>query len=134
MRRGREAGSRAKRCSGRSPTGRRTSLELRLCWSCPPTGLVRRSRPSTEPAWKRFEELQPERSLRHSPVFQTMLLLQNAPRGVLDLDGLTARSVGAGSVVAKFDLQIAFVESGGGLRASLEYNTDLFDAERMERM
>ena len=35
------------------------------------------------------EALQPVRSLSYSPVFQVMFVLQNAPRGELQLPGLT---------------------------------------------
>jgi NRPS condensation-like uncharacterized protein len=40
------------------------------------------------------EALQPPRTLRHSPVFQVMLMLQNTPRSGLQLPGLTLRAQG----------------------------------------
>ena len=44
------------------------------------------------------------------------------------------QAVGGEGVTAKFDMTLALVESEGKLWGSLEYNTDLFDAERIERM
>jgi len=44
------------------------------------------------------EELQPERSLAVSPVFQAMLSLQNAPTGRFALSGLTLETLGVGSM------------------------------------
>ena len=80
------------------------------------------------------EELQQERSLDHSPLFQVMLVLQNAPGGELELPGLRLSAVGSEGVTAKFDLSLLMTEAGGGLAASLVYNTDLFDAGTVRRM
>ncbi len=83
------------------------------------------------------EELQPERSLAHSPVFQVMLVLQNAVgegTGQAGLPGLTPEPTGGGSPpVAKFDLTLSLEETTGGLAGSLEHRTDLFDAATAHR-
>jgi amino acid adenylation domain-containing protein/non-ribosomal peptide synthase protein (TIGR01720 family) len=74
------------------------------------------------------EELQPERSLSHTPLFQVMFALQNAPHGELRAPGLRLSAAGGGEGrTAKFDLSLTVVEAGAELRAVLEYNTDLFD-------
>jgi amino acid adenylation domain-containing protein len=80
------------------------------------------------------EELQPERSLSHSPLFQVMLVLQNAPAEALELPGLTPLPFDAGGTAAKFDLTLSFVETGEGLAGALEYRTSLFDAATIRRM
>ena len=80
------------------------------------------------------EQLQPERSLSHSPLFQVMLVLQNNPDSALELPGLTLNPVERVSSMAKYDLTLTVSESEQGLQLSWGYNTDLFDAARIEQM
>jgi amino acid adenylation domain-containing protein/non-ribosomal peptide synthase protein (TIGR01720 family) len=80
------------------------------------------------------DELQPERDMSHTPLFQVMFALQNVPMEVLELPDLTLSSVEIKDETAKFDLTLTMVEGADGLRGSLEYNTDLFDASTMARM
>ncbi|HLK55511.1 MAG TPA: amino acid adenylation domain-containing protein [Chthonomonadaceae bacterium] len=86
------------------------------------------------PFEKLVEEIQPQRSMSHSPLFQVLFSLANAPRVGLDLEGLEVGRAGSEGVSAKFDLSLVMWETGGKLGGALEYNTDLFDAERMQRM
>ena len=86
------------------------------------------------PFEKLVEELQPERSLSHSPVFQVMLDLQNAPMHDLELHGLRLTPLPFDSLMAKFDLVMTVGETDGRLSGQLEYNTDLFDAATIERL
>src|SRR2546429_8427072 len=86
------------------------------------------------PFEKLVEELQPERDLSHSPLFQVMLVLQNAPREALRLGELELRVTGASNETAKFDLTLELAESRGGLTGTIEYSTDLFDGETIERL
>ncbi|MGH2412160.1 MAG: amino acid adenylation domain-containing protein, partial [Microcystaceae cyanobacterium] len=80
------------------------------------------------------EALQPERNLSHTPLFQVMFVLQNAPLGQLELPGLTLELMELESVTAKFDLTLSMKESEQGLKGVWEYNSDLFEAETIERM
>ncbi|WP_071189201.1 non-ribosomal peptide synthetase [Trichormus sp. NMC-1] len=80
------------------------------------------------------EELQPERDLSHSSLFQVMFILQNAPTEVLHLPDLTIKPLQVEKKTANFDLTLSMVETETGLRGSLEYNTDLFDDDRITRM
>jgi amino acid adenylation domain-containing protein len=79
-------------------------------------------------------ELQPERTLSHSPLFQVMFALQNAESGGGTLPGLQASGVGAAMEIAKFDLSLTFAETSRGLRGGLDYSTDLFERGTVERM
>jgi amino acid adenylation domain-containing protein/non-ribosomal peptide synthase protein (TIGR01720 family) len=79
------------------------------------------------PFEKLVEELQPERNLSHTPLFQVMLVVQNTPQKQLELSGLTLEPLDVDSGTAKFDLTLLLQETGTGLTGFLEYNTDLFN-------
>ncbi|HEY9804145.1 MAG TPA: amino acid adenylation domain-containing protein, partial [Leptolyngbyaceae cyanobacterium] len=83
---------------------------------------------------KLVEELQPERDLSHNPLFQVMFVLQNMPipKPQLSDISLTFTEVDNGS--AKFDLTLFMEDREQGLVATLEYNTDLFNADTIHRM
>jgi amino acid adenylation domain-containing protein len=81
------------------------------------------------------EELNPERSLSHSPVFQVMLVLQNTPGGEAgDPDGLVISGMPREREAAKYDLTLNVMDHGGQLAGLVEYALDLFDAATMERL
>ncbi|HET7232832.1 MAG TPA: amino acid adenylation domain-containing protein, partial [Longimicrobium sp.] len=80
------------------------------------------------------EELQPERSLSHSPLFQVMFVLQEADRPSAGLPGLQLRGVGAETATSKFDLTLSLGTRSGAITGALEYSTDLFDASTIQRM
>nr|QEO74053.1 condensation domain-containing protein [uncultured bacterium] len=80
------------------------------------------------------EELQPAREMSHSPLFQVMLILQNAPERVLELSGLRLSNAVRENTTAKFDLELAVQEVGDDLHGTFTYNTDLFDASTIERL
>jgi amino acid adenylation domain-containing protein len=86
------------------------------------------------PFEKIVEELQPERSLSHAPLFQVMFSVQNMPEESLELHGLTVSTLDADSGTIKFDLSLSWLETVEGLSGALQYNTDLFDAQTIERM
>nr|QEO74861.1 phosphopantetheine-binding domain-containing pro [uncultured bacterium] len=86
------------------------------------------------PFEKLVEELQPERSLSRTPLFQVMLVLQNAPFKVLALPGLALQPIEVEGTTAKFDLTLTVGEGEHQLAAELEYNTDIFEAETIGRM
>ncbi|MBU2099173.1 MAG: AMP-binding protein, partial [Gammaproteobacteria bacterium] len=83
------------------------------------------------------ERLQPTRSLSHSPLFQVMLVLQNNKQEDLDLPELELNSVKEDrACVSLFDLTLNVIESpdNDGLAVLWEYNTDLFEAQSIERL
>ncbi|HEX5872346.1 MAG TPA: amino acid adenylation domain-containing protein, partial [Longimicrobium sp.] len=82
-------------------------------------------------------ELQPGRSLSYSPLFQVMFVLQEEDDEPSEsaAGNLELRGEGAGtSGTSKFDLTLFTHRHTGGLTASLEYNTDLFDRGTIQRM
>ena len=87
------------------------------------------------PFEKLVAELQPERSLSHSPLFQVAFQLQEAGDSTPGLSRLQMHSVsGVEPATAKFDLQLDFGASSDGFAAVLVYSTDLFEQETIQRM
>jgi amino acid adenylation domain-containing protein len=80
------------------------------------------------------EELQPERTLAHSPLFQVMFLLLNTERGGLAMGEVEIEPVEIGSATAKFDLLLGLAEQGGRIGGAMEFRTELFDAATIDRM
>jgi len=121
-----------------------TTLALRIDLSGDPSfrDMVRRTKEialsgfahQDVPFEKLVEELNPERSLSHNPLFQVLFSLQNTPRQGLQLPGVVARPFKPAHGTAKFDVSFLFVESPEGLQGRLEYNADLFDRVTIERM
>ena len=94
------------------------------------------------PFEKLVDEIQTERNLSHSAVFQVMLVLQNASGGgqqqlagpPQQLPGLRLSGIGTETHVAKFDLTLLMDETEEALYGVFEYNTDLFEAETIRRL
>jgi amino acid adenylation domain-containing protein/non-ribosomal peptide synthase protein (TIGR01720 family) len=80
------------------------------------------------------EELRPERDLSRSPLFQVMFQLRDKlPENVV-LPGLTLSLLPTGTQTAMFDLSFSLSKIENGLTGAIEYNTDLFDRETIQRM
>ena len=86
------------------------------------------------PFEKLVEELRPDRSASHAPLFQAMFLLQNAEWAPPSLPGLEVATAPVDIGISKFDLTLSVRERKGLLGAVVEYNTDLFEAETIRRM
>jgi amino acid adenylation domain-containing protein len=84
------------------------------------------------PFEKLVQELRPERSLAHSPLFQVMLMLARSPRP-FGSAGLTFALEAAESGTVKFELNLALVEEDGQVAGDLGYHSDLFDATTVAR-
>ncbi|MFN6478154.1 non-ribosomal peptide synthetase [Nostoc sp. DedQUE07] len=85
-----------------------------------------------------FEELvkalQPQRDLSHTPLFQVMFVLENAPMSEVEFTGLSVSPLATERTIAKFDLTLFIKNTTSGLATVWQYNTDLFDAPTIERM
>jgi surfactin family lipopeptide synthetase A len=86
------------------------------------------------PFEKLVEELQPERSLSHNPIFQVSLTLQNTPVETLELSDLKLEPFGSDISFAPFDLTLLLQETADGLAGSWKYKSNLFDRETIERL
>ncbi len=80
------------------------------------------------------DALQLERSLSHSPVFQTMFVLQEAQtERELTVGELVVSPVEFDIAATKFDLTLDCREAPDGLLGTAEYNTDLYDRDTIRR-
>ena len=89
------------------------------------------------PFEKLVEELHPERDLSRNPLFQvTFQVYGNAATPAADDTSIeySPQPWEVEACTAKFDLRFDLSESGDGLAGFLEYDTDLFDRETIERM
>lgn len=80
------------------------------------------------------DELQPERNLRYTPLFQAMFVLQNLPLTVGKTTEMQLEPYELKHQVAKFDLTLTMMEDGERLVSNWEYNVDLFSRQTIERM
>ncbi|MFX3681347.1 MAG: amino acid adenylation domain-containing protein [bacterium] len=80
------------------------------------------------------DELQPERDLSRNPIFQVMFALHNTPNHERVLPELTITDLAAERISAQFDIVLDVWENPSGLKAVLEFATDLFDGATIQRM
>lgn len=141
-----------------SPIAHRTRLEVEDLIGCFINTLALRSHPGENPSFRTFlgqvretcfqayehqdlpfeklvEELHPQRSLSHSPIFQTMLIVNaHDVRSMKPIGDVTISRAEINTSTAKFDLTLTLTESADGLSGQVEYSTDLFEAEDMARV
>ena len=86
------------------------------------------------PFEKLIEDLNLERSLSFTPLFQVMFVLQNTPESELKLLGSTVSPITIKRETALFDLFFSLAERDEGLYGTLSYRTDLFDRATINRM
>ncbi|MBF0101142.1 MAG: amino acid adenylation domain-containing protein [Desulfobacterales bacterium] len=91
-----------------------------------------------------LQELNLERSLNFTPLFQVLFAFQNAPISPIELEGLTITPMPPGEeLISPFDLVLSIDDiehtaighdTNAGLSAKFRYNTDLFEAPSIIRM
>jgi amino acid adenylation domain-containing protein len=88
------------------------------------------------PFQKVVEALNPERDLSRAQVFQVMVIWKDrqVQMQLMDLKGLTLSHEPAHSGAAKYDLTVWFTDVGQDIWLELEYCTDLFDADAIDRL
>jgi len=86
------------------------------------------------PFEKLVEELQPDRDLSRSPLFQVTFQLRSYPRQIVQSPELKVEPFELNSGIAKFDLSLAMTNEVDGLEAEIEYDPDLFESATIERM
>jgi len=86
------------------------------------------------PFEKLVEQLSPQRNLSRTPLFQVMLILQNAPAPELELGEARLQPLIVHTGSSKFDLTLSLEQSGEALEGFIEYSTDLWDESTVGRM
>ena len=101
------------------------------------------------PTLRLVQRLRPPRDLSHSPLCQTMFVLDKPHRVAeqavpsfargetglrMDLGGFVMESIPLERRAATLDLVMLIIETTGSLSASIRFNTDLFDAATVARM
>ncbi len=86
------------------------------------------------PFEKLVEELQPERDLSRTPIFQVFINLYNFQEATLELDGLSVRRLARVKRAPQFDIELYIREHTDGMRLTFVYDSDLFEFETIKRM
>lgn len=86
------------------------------------------------PFEKIVEELNLERDMSRNPLFQVFFSLQGTPVQEARLSNMSVSSIDIEGDTARFDLSVDIIDSGSGLEANFEFNTDLFDPDSIKRM
>ncbi|MCP4656766.1 MAG: AMP-binding protein, partial [bacterium] len=80
------------------------------------------------------EELQPERHMLQTPLYQVLFVLQNATRGALELPGLRTRPLDNEDQPEDHDFTFYLEEDRARLVGRLNYSTELYDATTIQRL
>jgi surfactin family lipopeptide synthetase A len=86
------------------------------------------------PFEKLVEELQPNRSLNHTPLFQVMFAFQSAPLPVAQIGSVTAEVLEIEATASKFDLLLSLRDTGNDISGVVGYNSDLFNRSTIQRL
>ena len=88
------------------------------------------------PLQKVIDAIAPERIEGRLPLIQVMFVYERESEATpqLKLSNISAEPTFVETHASKFDLTLFVVESESGLKATVEYRTDLFDASTMHRM
>jgi amino acid adenylation domain-containing protein len=80
------------------------------------------------------EEMQPERNLSHTPLFQAAFSMQTGGGEAISFSGITWRPLSTFSGTAKFDITLGITDDPQNFNGYFEYSTDLFEQETIQRM
>ncbi len=86
------------------------------------------------PFEKLVEELNPERAMNRTPLFQVMFVLQNSSNRTSASEELTLTRLDFPATKAKFDLTLAAAEKPEGIQLTFEYSSELFAPETISRL
>jgi amino acid adenylation domain-containing protein len=79
-------------------------------------------------------DLMPDRDLARSPLFQTLITFQNAPKVRESIPGVRMEMIELRRRDTTFDLVLNLVDGPLGIRGTLQYAEELFEAATIERL
>jgi amino acid adenylation domain-containing protein len=79
-------------------------------------------------------DLAPDRDLSRPPLFQAAFTLESSATDEASFAGVPVRIEGVDAGVTKYDLALIMRERPEGLRATLEFSTDIFERSTAQRM
>jgi len=80
------------------------------------------------------EELAPDRDLGRTPFFQVVFAIENGRALNMEMPGLRLGSQDWDDETAKFDVTLFIGDRGDALTGAIEYATDLFEPQTIERL
>ncbi|MBW4506974.1 MAG: amino acid adenylation domain-containing protein [Scytonematopsis contorta HA4267-MV1] len=80
------------------------------------------------------EAVQPERDLSRHPLFQVWFALHNTPMPPLEVSDITLTRLMVDAGTVQLDLSLDMEDTSDGLVGWIEYSTDLFNTETINRM
>jgi amino acid adenylation domain-containing protein len=86
------------------------------------------------PFEKLVEELQPERDLSRTSIFQVWFNMLKPAEKPIEFENLSVETLALPETASKFDITLYVQEQIDGIHLQLVYNADLFNAERMIEM
>jgi amino acid adenylation domain-containing protein len=87
------------------------------------------------PFGKLVQELRPVQDASRNPIVQHSLIYLDFPElRVMETLGLTAKHLDIDNGASRFDMTLAMTETAEGYEVDIEYPTDLYRRERIERM
>src|SRR6185503_9641819 len=72
------------------------------------------------------EEVRPDRTLAHNPLFQVLFALQNMPVGSIAMPGIDLSFEEPHAGLTRFDLELFLAEGPQGFEGLINYSTELF--------
>ena len=86
------------------------------------------------PFEKLVEELQPERVLTQTPLFQVFINMYNFKETTLELDRLSVKRLPVGESGEQFDITFTIREHVDGMHLTFGYDAELFESSTIRRM
>ncbi|HEY6801977.1 MAG TPA: MupA/Atu3671 family FMN-dependent luciferase-like monooxygenase [Pyrinomonadaceae bacterium] len=87
------------------------------------------------PFGKLVQELRPAQDASRNPIVQHSLIYLDFPElTIMDTLGLSAKHLDVDNGASRFDMTLAMTETDAGYEVDIEYPTDLYRRERIERM